>query len=122
LTKCVAYVISAQGSRPPAPQFDQINHDITPFLALSPATFRARVDALSDPTKDFHINITNGHLGQYGRLWWNGDQRQLASMLMGFSRALPDLDLHGSSSPRGDHWIGADLRREAAAKARAGQC
>ncbi|KAF8582177.1 glycosyltransferase family 90 protein [Ramaria rubella] len=102
-------------------EFDQINYDVTPFLALSPHNFRARVDAISDPTQSFHINITNGHVNMYGPQWWEGNERQLVSMVAGFSRAMPDLDMHGHRHMRGDSWIGADLRREAAAKARAGQ-
>jgi hypothetical protein len=58
----------------------------------------------------------------YGPNWWDGDQRGLASMLMGFSRALPDIALHGHNNLRGDSWIGDDLRAEAAAKVRRGEC
>lgn len=58
----------------------------------------------------------------YGPRWWDGDQRQLASLVMAFSHSLPDLAIHGLNHLRGDYWIGEDLRREADARARRGEC
>ena len=104
------------------PQYDQINYDITPYLALPPEIFQSRVDAISDPTDGFHINITNGHTNMYGPRWWEGNPRQLASLVMAFSRSLPDLAIHGLNHLAGDSWIGEDLRREADVKVRRGEC
>jgi hypothetical protein len=80
------------------------------------------VDTISDPADAFHINITSGHTNMYGPNWWNGNERQLASMVMGFSRQMPDLTIHGYKYIRGDTWIGEDMRREADTKARRGEC
>jgi len=106
-------------------QFDQINYDVTPYLALSPTTFRSRVDTLSDPQKSWHFEVKNATFNFHGPYWWNGDERQLASMMAGFSRALPDLEVHGDLNGdglRGDNWIGEDYRIAAKEKLRNGTC
>ncbi|KIJ46880.1 glycosyltransferase family 90 protein [Sphaerobolus stellatus SS14] len=103
-------------------EFDQINRDVTPYLALSPQMFRERVDdpALSNPDRSWHFAIKNSNFDRTGPRWWFGNERGLASLLMGFSRALPDLVMHGPEYVRGDDWIGEDYRKAAVEKVKNG--
>ncbi|KAF8517049.1 hypothetical protein BU17DRAFT_92221 [Hysterangium stoloniferum] len=102
-------------------EFDQINYDITPFLAMPQVTLRQRIEELDDPTVSCHFNITNGNLGVYGPQWWHGDERGLGSLILAFSRALPNLTAHVHRWSRGEGWISENLRREAAKKVQAGE-
>ncbi|KAF8517048.1 hypothetical protein BU17DRAFT_50230 [Hysterangium stoloniferum] len=102
-------------------EFDQINYDITPFLAMPRETLRQRIDTLDNPNASYHFNITNGNFGVYGPRWWRGNERRLGNLILAFSRALPDLTAHVHERSRGEGWISENLRREAAKKVQAGE-
>ncbi|GJJ13023.1 hypothetical protein Clacol_007272 [Clathrus columnatus] len=94
-------------------EFDQINYDVTPYLAVPSEVFRQRVKELDVLDVGFHFNITKGNFDVYGPGWWLGNPRQLTSIIMEFSRGLPDMNIHGHESLHGDIWLGEDLRKDA---------
>ena len=97
-------------------EFDQINFDIEPLLALPQSVLHARHRALKKEMEDwgFQMRIENGKTRLEGGEHRNtGRAKDLARLVSGFSTFLPDLEFSISDHDRGSGILAADLRQYA---------
>ncbi|KAG8986612.1 F-actin-capping protein subunit alpha, partial [Tulasnella sp. 427] len=94
-------------------EFDQIEHDIAPFLALPPEILRTRIAQLEDLPTSFHIEILAGDLQIYGPLDEDPRALDVAELVQDFAHLLPDLVMHASGHDTGSQIFAADYRKEA---------
>jgi hypothetical protein len=108
----------------PSPsQFDQINHNIEPYFALSPATFAARVDKLAAKLDfSFNIVITNGTLTLGGERATRGRAQDISALVEPFAQWLPDLQMYASDHDKGNTILGQDQYDAALGLASEGSC
>lgn len=106
----------------PQIEFDQIDHDIAPFLAMPPQALRTRIAQLEDLPTSFHIEILAGDLQIYGPLDEDPRALDVAELIQDFAHLLPDLVMHASGHDTGSQLFAADFRKEAARFVSKGQC
>jgi len=97
-------------------EFDQINFDIEPLLAVPPSMLHARHRTLKKQMEDwgFHIRIENGKvLLEGGKRRNTSRARDLARLVSGIVSFLPDLEFSVSDHDRGSGILAADLRQYA---------
>ena len=97
-------------------EFDQINFDIEPLLALPRSVLHARHRALKKEMEDwgFQIRIESGKARLEGGEHRNtGRAKDLAKLVSGFATFLPDLEFSISDHDRGSGILAADLRQYA---------
>lgn len=92
--------------------YDQINHDIEPFLALSPEMFNERVSALTTAPFTFHISVgpdaTHELTGQRATAT---RAKQLFNLVTALGSVLPkDINIHVSDHDLGSWILGEDQR------------
>jgi hypothetical protein len=110
-------------SAPSLFQFDQINHNIEPYFALSPATFAARVDKLATGLDfSFNIVITNGTLTLGGERATRGRAQDIGALVEPFAQWLPDLQMYASDHDKGNIILGQDQYDAALELASEGSC
>lgn len=92
--------------------YDQIEHDVEPFFALSPQVFRDRVEALE--TADFTYHLQVGPNVETRRSGLRADAtraKQFESLVGPLREWIPqDLQLHVSDHDLGSWIVGADQR------------
>jgi len=97
-------------------EFDQINFDIEPLLAVPQTILHSRHRTLKKEMEDwgFQIRIENGkvHLGG-GKHQNTSRAKDLARLVSGFATLLPDLEFSISDHDRGSGILAADLRQYA---------
>ena len=104
-------------------QFDQINHNIEPYFALSPATFAARAEKLAAGLDfSFNIVITNGTLTLGGERATRERAQDLAALVEPFAQWLPDLQMYASDHDKGNIVLGQDQYDAALELASEGSC
>lgn len=104
------------------PQFDQINYDIVPYLALPPDVIRSRIEGLEDLPTSFHIAIIAHDLQMYGTMDEDPRALDVAELMHDFAHLLPDMVMHASGHDTGSILFSDDMRKEAAKLVARGQC
>lgn len=102
-------------------QYDQIERDITPFLALSPETAENLRDVLSeeDPQWFLKTTITDG----VSEVWAQQDTgRSLYRLTEAFEQRLPDMTWYTHLHDMSPYTIDQGLRDEAGKALLAGTC
>ena len=97
-------------------EFDQINFDIEPLLALPQSLLHARHHTLKKEMEDwgFQIRIENGKVRLEGGEHRNtGRAKDLARLVSGFATLLPNLEFSVSDHDSGSGILAADLRQYA---------
>jgi len=97
-------------------EFDQINFDIEPLLAVPPSMLHARHRTLEQGMGDwgFHIRIENGKvLLEGGKRRDASRAKDFARLVSGIAGLLPDLKFSVSDHDRGNGILAADLRQYA---------
>ncbi|KAG8885256.1 F-actin-capping protein subunit alpha [Tulasnella sp. 331] len=94
-------------------EFDQINYDILPYLALSPTAIRSRITELEELPTSFHIQVLAGDLQMYGVLDEDDRALDVAELIQDFSHLLPDLIMHASGHDTGSVLFSPDMRQQA---------
>ncbi|KIM34566.1 glycosyltransferase family 90 protein [Serendipita vermifera MAFF 305830] len=90
-------------------EFDQINHNIEPYFALSPATFAARVDELAnDLPFSFSIEIKDGKLTLGGERAAESRAQDIKALVEPIAQWLPDLKMYASDHDKGNIVLGQD--------------
>jgi len=97
-------------------EFDQINFDIEPLLAVPQTILHSRHRTLKKEMEDwgFQIRIENGKVHLEGGKHRNTSRaKDLARLVSGFATLLPDLEFSISDHDRGSGILAADLRQYA---------
>ncbi|KAG8925428.1 F-actin-capping protein subunit alpha [Tulasnella sp. 408] len=97
--------------------FDQIDHDIAPYLALKPRTMQQRIGKLETHKDAFHIVVKGGKL-TYTHTPTRDLTRitDMVALVEDFAEFLPDMEVHASLHDTGSHVLREDYRREAMQK------
>ena len=93
-------------------EFDQINLDIEPLLAVPQPILHARYRTLKKETEDwgFQIRVENGKAHLEGGIHRDVSRaKDLARLVSGFATFLPDLEVSVSDHDRGSGILAADL-------------
>ncbi|KAG9050628.1 F-actin-capping protein subunit alpha [Tulasnella sp. UAMH 9824] len=94
--------------------FDTINADITPFLALSPKHIKERLSHAANRFDTFHIRIENG-FASVAEAKNDVEQfraQDLVELIQDFAEFLPDMVVHASIHDMGPNIFGDDFRAE----------
>jgi len=97
-------------------EFDQINFDIEPLLAVPQSMLQTRHRTLKKEMEDwgFQIRIANGKVHLEGGRHQNTSRaKDLAKLISGFASLVPDLEFSVSDHDRGNGILAADLRQYA---------
>ncbi|KIO28700.1 glycosyltransferase family 90 protein [Tulasnella calospora MUT 4182] len=95
-------------------EFDRINADIAPFLALAPKQVRERLADAANHFDTYHIHIEDGfadvaaaknHEEQF-------KARDMVELISDFAEFLPNMDVHASLHDMGPNIFGDDFRAE----------
>ncbi|KAG8887473.1 F-actin-capping protein subunit alpha [Tulasnella sp. 332] len=100
-------------------EFDLINYDISPFLALSPRLAQQRRDQLRKKDGTYHMNYTSGKLHLLSDAIHAG--RSLHLLAAEFENALPDMVIHTHVHDMAPYMIDQRLRREVENSVRRGK-
>lgn len=92
--------------------YDQINHDIEPFYALSPEVFNARVKALESAEFTYHLQVgPNVPTSRTGLRSDATRAKQFQVLVEPLANLLPtDINIHVSDHDLGSWIVGADQR------------
>jgi hypothetical protein len=99
-------------------EFDQINFDIEPLLAVPPSMLHARHRTLKLEIQNwgFQMRIENGEVLLEGGAHRNSSRaNDLARLISNFASRVPDLEFCVSNHDRGPGILAADLRQYARA-------
>lgn len=98
-----------------ADEFDQINYDIEPLLAMPPSMLHARHRTLEEEIGDwgFHMRIENGKVRLEGGGQNTSRAEELELLVSGIAGLLPDLKFSISNEDLGFGILAADLRQYA---------
>lgn len=99
-------------------EFDQIDHDIAPYLALKPRTMQQRIGKLETHKDSFHLIFKDGNL-TYTHTPTRDMTRitDIVGLVEDFAEVLPDMEVHASLHDTGSHVLREDYRKEAMRKA-----
>jgi hypothetical protein len=90
-------------------QFDQINHNIEPYFALSPETFRTRLEEVASHLPfSFHLSVKNGKVKVTGERSSLSRAQDIKRLIEPFAAWLPDLTMHASDHDKGNIILGQD--------------
>ncbi|KAG8893491.1 F-actin-capping protein subunit alpha [Tulasnella sp. 403] len=89
-------------------QFDQIDRDIAPFLAIPPEAVATRVAKAESHFDTYHITVNDGDVDAVGGL----RARDMLDFLADIAPNLPNMTFHVSFHDMGPHVYGDDFRAE----------
>ncbi|CCO27752.1 hypothetical protein BN14_01739 [Rhizoctonia solani AG-1 IB] len=91
-------------------EFDQIDRDVTPFLALPPHIMRRRLDLVSKDDHSYHFTIKSGNSSIGGPLAHWDIAAELGKLIEPFVKDLPDMKFYVSGHDGGPTILPEDMR------------
>ncbi|KAG8728449.1 F-actin-capping protein subunit beta [Ceratobasidium sp. 428] len=102
-------------------EFDQINRDISPLLALPNRVLQQRLDLVSKESHSYHLAVKHGKTSIAGPLARWEIPARLQNLVSDFAEDLPDLTIYVSGHDVGPTILGEDMRIAVDAVLRSGQ-
>ncbi|KAG8984877.1 F-actin-capping protein subunit alpha, partial [Tulasnella sp. 427] len=95
-------------------EFDAIDRDIKPFLALAPKHIRERLASAAKLQDTYHIKIVDGYadIAAAADFEEQFKAQDLVELISEFAEFLPNMDIHASKHDMGPNIFGDDFRAE----------
>ncbi|KAG9016692.1 F-actin-capping protein subunit alpha [Tulasnella sp. 427] len=98
-------------------EFDQIDHDIAPYLALAPRMMQQRARKLETHPESYHLIFKDGDLNYtHSPVRDTSRITDLVALVEDFAHLFPNMEVHASLHDTGSHILREDYRREALRK------
>jgi hypothetical protein len=102
-------------------QFDQVDRDITPLLALPDSTLKKRLDMCSKEPHSYNYAVEKGNSSIGGPLVKWDIPAELQRLVSPFAKDLPDMMIYVSGHDGGPTILGEDMRQAVDAILKRGQ-